>query len=148
MLGKNVAYFNMQISFIHSFDWKLVTKMHPLYLHGFTAVSMGTTIFFGIFALCIQFRSPKPLYQSTTKSESNVIILRVNVKKRQKKVQCVITFCLLGSHFAALTCALSFLLAFGHFGLHLAILYNRHFGLCLAVFVCIWSFQFVLGCFS
>ena len=64
--------------------------------------------FFGTFALCIQFRSSKPLYQSTTESESNVIILRVNVKKRQKKVQCVITFCLLGSHFAALTCALSF----------------------------------------
>ena len=53
--------------------------------------------FFGTFALCIQFRSPKPLYQSTTKSESNVIILRVNVKKRH-----------LGSHFAALTCALPF----------------------------------------
>ena len=64
--------------------------------------------FFGTFALCIQFRSPKPLYQSTTKSESNVIILRVNVKKKAKKLQNVFTFCHLGSHFAALTCALPF----------------------------------------
>ena len=40
--------------------------------------------FFGTFALCIQFRSPKPLYQSTTKSESNVIILRANAEKRQQ----------------------------------------------------------------